>query len=155
MTGIRLARAASISCLMYSRATPPSSRGISFLPGYSISARALAATQLRSGRPPNRGISGLHQPRTAETFYEGGPDDQIRDAGLLLDRVTDERFASQHKSRWWQELPQDCTIGYFAKISSTRLNAFSTAACGVRPPLMTSARPSAIRAYFQRWHRPG
>src|ERR1700758_2543788 len=34
----------------------------------------------------------------------------------------------------------DCAIGYFAKISSTRLNAFSTAACGVRPPLMTSAQ---------------
>ena len=33
-----------------------------------------------------------------------------------------------------------CTIGYFAKISSTRLDAFSTAACGVMPPLMTSAQ---------------
>src|SRR5580704_1579192 len=66
------------------------------------------------------------------------PADESRRFVML--RRADERFASQHKSRWWQELPQDCTIGYFAKISSTRLNAFSTAACGVRPPLMTSAQ---------------
>jgi hypothetical protein len=32
-------------------------------------------------------------------------------------------------------------IGYFAKISSTRLKAFSAAACGAIPPVMMSAQP--------------
>jgi hypothetical protein len=31
---------------------------------------------------------------------------------------------------------QPCAIGYFAKISSTRLNALSAAACGVSPSFM-------------------
>jgi hypothetical protein len=35
---------------------------------------------------------------------------------------------------------QPWTIGYFVKISSTRLKALSAAACGAMPPLMMSAQ---------------
>ena len=37
---------------------------------------------------------------------------------------------------------QPYVIGYFAKISPTRLNAFSVAACGVMPPWMMSIQPA-------------
>src|SRR5262249_58323254 len=36
-------------------------------------------------------------------------------------------------------LAQPCAIGYFAKISSARLNALSAAACGVSPSFMIAA----------------
>jgi len=38
-------------------------------------------------------------------------------------------------------LAQLGAIGYLAKISSIRLNAFSAAACGVMPPWMISIQP--------------
>ena len=46
---------------------------------------------------------------------------------------------------------QPCAIGYFAKISSTRLNAFSAAACGVIPPVMMSAQATAQTCSFWTW----
>jgi hypothetical protein len=46
---------------------------------------------------------------------------------------------------------QPCAIGYFANISSTRLNAFSAAARGVIPPIMMSAQPTAQTCSFWTW----
>ena len=46
---------------------------------------------------------------------------------------------------------QLCAIGYFAKISSTRLNAFSAAACGVAPSFMISAQPACQTCSFWTW----
>ena len=37
---------------------------------------------------------------------------------------------------------QACTIGYFAKISSARLNALSAAVCGATPSFMISTQPA-------------
>jgi hypothetical protein len=38
-------------------------------------------------------------------------------------------------------LSQLCAMGYFAKISSTRLNAISAATCGASPPCIMSVQP--------------
>ena len=43
---------------------------------------------------------------------------------------------------------QPCPIGYFAKISATCRNAFSTAAPGVIPVVMTSAQAVGQRCVF-------
>ena len=48
-------------------------------------------------------------------------------------------------------LSQLCAIGYFAKISSTRLNAFSAAAWGVNPPCMISAQAAPQTCSFWTW----
>jgi hypothetical protein len=42
-------------------------------------------------------------------------------------------------------------IGYFAKISSIRLNAFSAAACGATPPMAISAQPVGKTCSFWTW----
>lgn len=44
--------------------------------------------------------------------------------------------------------PQLAAIGYFAKISSTRLKALSAAACGVAPSLMISAHAACQTCSF-------
>ena len=49
------------------------------------------------------------------------------------------RAAPVHRGR--VAAGQVCTIGYFAKISSTRLNAFSAATCGGTSFFMISAQP--------------
>src|ERR1700756_2454564 len=50
---------------------------------------------------------------------------------------------------------QPCAIGYFAKISSTRLNVLSAAACGVIPPEMMSAQATAQTCSFCSWAYAG
>ena len=42
-------------------------------------------------------------------------------------------------------------IGYFEKISSTRLKAFSAAACGAIPPCMMSVQPTLQTCSFRTW----
>ena len=46
---------------------------------------------------------------------------------------------------------QAWAMGYFAKISSTRLNAFSAAASGVMPPWMMSIQPCIQTCSFWTW----
>jgi len=46
---------------------------------------------------------------------------------------------------------QACSIGYFAKISWIRLNAFSAAACGAIPSFMMSTQPIAQTCSFWTW----
>src|SRR5260370_26515340 len=50
----------------------------------------------------------------------------------ILRPLRDQRAKDRHRP------PQACTIGYFAKIASQRLNALSIAASGVIPLLITS-----------------
>ena len=46
---------------------------------------------------------------------------------------------------------QACGIGYFAKISSIRLKAFSAAACGAIPSFMMSTQPTLHTCSFWTW----
>src|SRR5579883_2550029 len=50
---------------------------------------------------------------------------------------------------------QLCTIGYWAKISSVRLKALSTAACGVMPLRITSIPARAKTCSLLTWARAG
>jgi hypothetical protein len=46
---------------------------------------------------------------------------------------------------------QLCAIGYFVKISSTRLKAFAAAACGSIPSIMMSVQPVLQTCSFWTW----
>jgi hypothetical protein len=98
---------------------------------YQIAAyRALALTQAPGDRPL-RGLCGKTQPQ-----------DTLANARII------PRERPQPASADPSQLE---AIRYFAKISSTRLNAFSAAACGVIPPVMMSAQPTAQTCSFWTW----
>jgi hypothetical protein len=64
-----------------------------------------------------------------------------------------DRFSSPpgRRARLAGDLPQAWAIGYFAKMSSIRLNAFSAAACGVIPPCMMLAHAVPQTCSFWTW----
>ena len=95
------------------------------------------------GRPPWRG--GRYRSSDCESL--------LRAAHTLLNSARPELKCPGGLSDRpaLHDVAQPCAIGYFAKISSTRLNAFSAAAWGVIPPIMMSAQPTAQTCSFWTW----
>src|SRR5262252_8944495 len=84
-----------------------------------------------------------------------------KDWAIVYDRSTgsvrQRSTPSPRAEELGRRLPgaQACVIGYFEKISSTRLNAFSAAACGAIPSFMMSTQPTAQTCSFWTWAYAG
>ena len=117
-----------------------------------------AETHLRIGRllaaytPPEKQEEGIFEivnqlNRASHLITSAEERERVAELNFIAGRL--------HHRRALYDPSQLCAIGYFAKISSTRLNAFSAAACGVAPSFMISAQPASRQARSGPGHRPG